>query len=91
MTGTDDTSQKLDAHIARQAALCQERLNNASSERKRHGEEIMQLRAEMDEMRVELVKVQMALAVQSVKIGVFAALGASIPTIALGIVFLLSR
>jgi len=87
----DDISQKLDAHIARQVALCQERAKAAATERQRHEVAIIELRHELEEMQRELIKLRLESAVQAVKFGKYAAIGASIPTIALGIIFLLSR
>jgi hypothetical protein len=87
----DDISQKLDAHIARQVALCQERAKAAATERQRHEAAIVELQKELDAMQKELIQLRLASAVQAVKIGMWAALGASVPTIALGIIFLLSR
>ena len=87
----DDISQKVNTHIGRQVQLCQERAKAAAAERQRHEVAIAEIRKELDLVQKELIQLKLASAVQAVKIGMWAALGASVPTIALGIVFLLSR
>ena len=96
----DDISQKITRHITQQTQLCQAQQESLRAEVTRltdvvrgvaSAEDVKALKEEMETLKLDLINVRLALAVQSVKIGVWAAIGASIPTVALGILFLLSN
>lgn len=92
----DDISQKINKHIAQQTQLCAAQQQALRAEVTRltdavrdvaSVEDVRALKEEMETLKTDLINVRLALAVQSVKIGIWAAVGASIPTVALGIMF----
>ena len=96
----DDISQQISKHITQQTQLCAAQQQSLRTEVTRltnavrdvaSVEDVQELKKEMEKLKKDLIDVRLALAVQSVKIGVWAAVGASIPTVALGILFLLSN
>ena len=86
-----DITQKIEGIVGKQAQICSAKTATLETELAHNTEAVRELRQEMAALRDDLSAVKTANAVQNVRIGIFAAVGASVPTIALGVMYILSK
>jgi hypothetical protein len=86
-----DITAKVSNIVAQQARVCAERHRAIETELARLGNVVKEQERELEVLRVEAAMTRTAQAVQAVKFGIAAAIGAAIPTVALGLLLLLAN
>jgi len=86
-----DITDKIAINVTQQARVCAERHRAIEIEMARMGRVQIEHEKELEALRVEMATARTTQAVQSVKFGIAAAIGAAIPTIALGLLLLLAN
>ena len=91
MNDIANITDKISSIVTQQARVCAERHRAIEAELMRLGSVVKEREKELDILRVEAATMRTMQAVQAVKFGIAAAIGAAIPTVALGLLFLLSN
>ena len=91
MDTTANITDKISNIVAQQARVCAERHRAIEAELVRLGSVVRDREKELEALRIEAAAMRTMQAVQAVRFGLAAAIGAAIPTVALGLLFLLSN
>ena len=91
MNDAANITDKITLAVTQQARVCAERHRAIEAELVRLGHVVKEREKEVEELRVEAAAMRTMQAVQAVKFGVAAAIGAAIPAAVTGLLFLLSN